>query len=115
MMYNMKYMETEQKYIENWKLCDYTYCPQIINQLIDHHVSIQTERGLLRHQLAELYDIKMVVQIMEYIDANRAWIEALDREALDIDDEETEKLCSIFITCAEYENKFWDYLADYSV
>ena len=51
----------------------------------------------------------------EYIDANRAWIEALDREASDIDDEETEKLCSIFITCAEYENKFWDYLADYSV
>ncbi len=74
MMYNMKYMETEQKYIENWKLCDYTYCPQIINQLIDHHVSIQTERALLRHQLAELYDIKKVVQIMEYIDANRSEI-----------------------------------------
>ena len=29
------------RYIENWKLCDYYYCPQIVNELISQSISIQ--------------------------------------------------------------------------
>ncbi len=54
----------------------------------------------------------------DYLAANRRWIDVLDdasecEEALqggEIDREEVKKLCKIFCTCAEYENRFWDML-----
>lgn len=45
-----------------------------------------------------------------YIESNRKWIDALDERTADISDEDVNVLCMIFKTCAEYENKFWDYL-----
>lgn len=46
----------------------------------------------------------------EYADANRKWIDVLDREAAEISQEKAEKLCRIFETCADFENRFWDAL-----
>ena len=46
----------------------------------------------------------------EYVEANQRWIDVLDREGAQISPEETETLCRIFETCAEYENRFWDSL-----
>ena len=45
-----------------------------------------------------------------YIESNRKWIDALDERTADISNEDINVLCMIFKTCAEYENKFWDYL-----
>ena len=45
-----------------------------------------------------------------YIESNRRWIDALDERTADISNEDVVVLCEIFKTCAEYENKFWDYL-----
>ena len=44
----------------------------------------------------------------EYINANQGWIDVLDSVAERLSQEETEKLCNIFITCARYENRLWD-------
>ncbi len=46
----------------------------------------------------------------EYTEANRRWIDVLDRETEDISPEEVQELCAIFKQCAEYENHFWDML-----
>ena len=46
----------------------------------------------------------------EYTDTDRAWIEMLDKELPDVNDEDLKKYCDIFTTCAEFENKLWDYL-----
>lgn len=46
----------------------------------------------------------------DYIRANDMWIEALDGICAELSEEETESLCRIFRTCAEYENRFWDTL-----
>lgn len=45
-----------------------------------------------------------------YTGANQKWIDTLDKMADDIEAEDAEKLCRIFKTCAEYENRFWDML-----
>ncbi len=45
-----------------------------------------------------------------YTEANRLWIEAVDRETKDQDPKQAEQLCEIFQTCARYENRFWDAL-----
>lgn len=46
----------------------------------------------------------------EYVESNRKWIDVLDQETEHIGMDETEKLCSIFQKCAEYENLLWDAL-----
>ena len=43
-----------------------------------------------------------------YIETNQSWIDALDRETEDLDDTKKLRLCSVFQTCARYENRFWD-------
>ena len=45
-----------------------------------------------------------------YVSSNQMWIDTVDRESTGIDDETAESMCRIFITCAEYENRFWDRL-----
>jgi thiaminase/transcriptional activator TenA len=45
-----------------------------------------------------------------YVSSNQLWIDTLDRESAGIDEAVTESMCSIFVTCAEYENRFWDRL-----
>ncbi len=44
----------------------------------------------------------------EYMDSNQAWIDMVDALAEAIDEEGQEELCRIFVTCAGYENAFWD-------
>ena len=44
----------------------------------------------------------------EYTDSNRAWIDMVDSLADSPDEERQEELCRIFVTCAGYENDFWD-------
>ena len=46
----------------------------------------------------------------EYIDSNQSWIDMLDKRTENISIEETECLCGIFKTCAQFENKLWDSL-----
>ncbi len=48
----------------------------------------------------------------DYVESNQLWIDALDGKAADISIDETDRLCNIFITCAKYENKLWDFLAE---
>lgn len=48
----------------------------------------------------------------EYIEANQKWIDVLDREAEGISSETASLLCSIFRTCAGYENRLWDELKE---
>lgn len=45
-----------------------------------------------------------------YLDANRMWIDTLDKQSAGIDKDMTEKLCRIFEKCALYENSLWDAL-----
>ena len=45
-----------------------------------------------------------------YLDANRMWIDILDKYNSKISDTETEKMCRIFKKCAVFENKLWDAL-----
>lgn len=47
----------------------------------------------------------------DYLDANQAWIRAVDKLAIAISPEASDKLCRIFANCAGYENRFWDRLA----
>lgn len=58
-------------YIENWKLCDYTYCPQIIQHCIDHDISIQQPRDQLIVQLDSFLEPKKAAKLLEVIDENR--------------------------------------------
>ncbi|MDO5139165.1 MAG: hypothetical protein Q4D71_12005, partial [Oscillospiraceae bacterium] len=44
----------------------------------------------------------------EYTDANRMWIDTLDRETEGISGDTATMLNNIFRTCAEYENKLWN-------
>ena len=44
----------------------------------------------------------------EYTDANRMWIDTLDRETEGISGDTATLLNNIFRTCAQYENKLWD-------
>ena len=48
----------------------------------------------------------------EYIDSNQAWIDMVDYLAEETDEERQEELCRIFVTCAGYENEFWDAVYD---
>lgn len=43
-----------------------------------------------------------------YTDANRTWIDVVDRECMDIDSKKADKMTEIFKECAKYENKIWD-------
>lgn len=43
-----------------------------------------------------------------YAEANRRWIEAVDRETAGMGAAEIERLCGIFEECARHENRFWD-------
>ncbi|SEF78136.1 thiaminase (transcriptional activator TenA) [Eubacterium ruminantium] len=45
-----------------------------------------------------------------YKNANQLWIDTLNKETKDIQSEEAEKLTRLFVTCAGYENAFWDAL-----
>ncbi|HAG70376.1 MAG TPA: hypothetical protein DCL38_10465 [Lachnospiraceae bacterium] len=45
-----------------------------------------------------------------YTDANRLWIEVLDRETDSIEPDTVSLLSKIFRTCAGYENRLWDEL-----
>ena len=46
----------------------------------------------------------------QYASANQAWIDLVDRETTDISEERADQLCEVFVTCAGFENRFWDYL-----
>lgn len=61
--------------IENWKLCDYSYCPQIVNELIDANLSIQASHNSLMLKMQDLYDMKQVLKIMSIIDRHRQSIQ----------------------------------------
>ena len=50
----------------------------------------------------------MAYTTREYIDSNQAWIDMVDSLAEGIEEERQEELCRIFVTCAGYENEFWD-------
>ncbi len=45
----------------------------------------------------------------DYAASNQLWIDLLDKKTKGISNAEAGELCAIFITCAEYENKLWDY------
>ncbi len=44
----------------------------------------------------------------EYVETNETWKNIVDRITTGIDDGKKETLHTIFKTCAEFENKFWD-------
>ena len=44
----------------------------------------------------------------DYIDSNQAWIDMVDSLAEALEEERKAELCRIFVTCAGYENDFWD-------
>lgn len=44
----------------------------------------------------------------DYIDSNQAWIDMVDSLAGPLTEDRQEELCRIFVTCAGYENDFWD-------
>ena len=46
----------------------------------------------------------------EYVRSNQSWIDLVDRETAGISEERADQLCGIFVTCAGFENRFWDYL-----
>ena len=69
-----------------------------------------TERYPDQIRLSPYKDWFEAYTCQEYIDANQAWIDALDNQTTDITSEEAEHLCEIFIHCAKYENAFWDRL-----
>ena len=46
----------------------------------------------------------------EYLEANQRWIDVLDKKAAHARGDEVQRLCEIFRTCAEHENKLWDAL-----
>ena len=50
----------------------------------------------------------MAYTTKEYTDSNQAWIDMVDSLAEAVDEERREELCRIFVTCAGYENEFWD-------
>ena len=43
-----------------------------------------------------------------YKKANDLWIKTLDDKVKNVDSDEVYKLCDVFRTCADYENKLWD-------
>lgn len=45
-----------------------------------------------------------------YQDANRMWIDMLDKHSTGIDEKTAEDMCRIFRQCAVYENELWDAL-----
>ena len=45
-----------------------------------------------------------------YSEANQRWIDTVDCESTGIGEDTAEDMCRIFVTCAEYENRFWDRL-----
>lgn len=47
-----------------------------------------------------------------YAEANRRWIEVVDRETAGMGEREIERLCGIFEECARHENRFWDMVYD---
>ena len=46
----------------------------------------------------------------DYVRSNQNWIDLVDRETEGISEERADQLCEIFVTCAGFENRFWDYL-----
>ena len=46
----------------------------------------------------------------EYLQANQRWIDILDKKAALVRGDELQRLCEIFRTCAEHENRLWDTL-----
>ena len=45
----------------------------------------------------------------DYTASNQLWIDMLDKRTKDLGSGEADELCLIFKTCAEYENKLWDF------
>lgn len=46
----------------------------------------------------------------DYVLANQAWIDRVDREWIELKEKTEAHMCEIFRTCATYENRFWDCL-----
>jgi len=46
----------------------------------------------------------------DYLFSNKLWIDMIDKKNQDIDSERADKLCKIFVRCAEFENSFWNAL-----
>ncbi|MDY3036405.1 MAG: hypothetical protein SOS22_09340 [Absicoccus sp.] len=42
--------------IENWKLMDYAYCPQIVQELIEQGIHIQDTHNALMIRLQPLFE-----------------------------------------------------------
>ena len=47
--------------IENWKLMDYAYCPQIVQELIEQGIQIQDTHNALMIQLQPLFECQQVL------------------------------------------------------
>ena len=63
--------------IENWKLMDYAYCPQIVQELIEQGIQIQDTHNALMIQLQPLFEWKQVLKIMDIIDDHKEEIKAV--------------------------------------
>lgn len=57
----------EKAFIENWKLCDYKYCPQIVYRLIEHQISIQMSISQLMNACSKVFDVSNTRMILEIV------------------------------------------------
>ena len=71
--------ETMEKQIgiENWKLMDYAYCPQIVQELIEQGIHIQDTHNALMIRLQPLFEWKQVLKLMNIIDDHKEEIKAV--------------------------------------
>ena len=63
--------------IENWKLMDYAYCPQIVQELIEQGIHIQDTHNALMIRLQPLFEWKQVLKLMNIIDDHKEEIKAV--------------------------------------
>lgn len=57
----------EKAFIENWKLCDYKYCPQIVYTLIENKISIQSSISQLMNACSKVFDVSNTRMILEIV------------------------------------------------
>ncbi len=69
---------SQPTYIENWKLCDYKYCPQWVRTTIDHHLSIKQPVETLLPSLQAIFDTKVARQLFQIISEHQEDIQAVD-------------------------------------
>ncbi len=64
--------------IENWKLCDYIYCPDVVYTLIENHISIQTPQHELIADLQLLLGVRQSRKILQLIEDHQKEIQSVD-------------------------------------